>query len=162
MFMSFQTVEKRLAEAPDTLIVDEVMGQEADRLVRVGVAVEPSRDRGRKPRHDRFLGQEAAAAGPIDRIDVGVDLAKPRRRLPQAAIPETREAAIAETRKQRQKLGRGPIPRRNEDGEELCPARCLGKAKPGVGVAGERRERAMATELGLLLAGWGVVEVGAT
>src|SRR5829696_9517564 len=146
MFMSLQTVEKRLAEAPDTLIVDEVMGQEADRLVGIGVAVEPRRDRGRKPRHDRFLGQEAAAAGPIDRIDVGVDLAKPRRRLPQAAIPETREAAIAETRKQRQKLGRGPIPRRNEDGEELCPARRLGKAKSGFGVAGERRERTMPAE----------------
>ena len=95
MFMSLQTVEKRLAEAPDTLIVDEVMGQEADRFVGVGVAVEPRRDRGRKPRHDSFLGEEAAAAGPIDRIDVGVDLAKPRRGLAAAAIPEAREAAIA-------------------------------------------------------------------
>ena len=62
-------------------VMDEMMGQQAGRLNRIGGAAPPGREVADRGGDDGFRPGEHSAAVPVDDIDMGVDLEQARCRV---------------------------------------------------------------------------------
>jgi hypothetical protein len=108
-------LEKALEETPAGVVMNEVMGQKAGRLVRV----DHSAAAGRKVLDDGAEGldfsHEPSPTPPVDDVDMGVGLAKSGHGFRCGPRPEGRKAVKSEAGQVGNQLGIDAVPRGYED-----------------------------------------------